>query len=134
MGDHAIWEFNKGQKALAHRRPLAVTTRFWYPAYAWIASMGYESKVSDLFLDETLSTAPVKLCKLNGLGSPSAAPLFLHVLVPNIYGTSSSIYLIVLLRVISNFCFSTYRTNNISRRKNIVFGGCGELTPPEIYK
>jgi len=27
-----------------------------------------------------------------------------------------------------------YRTNNISRRKNIVFGGCGELTPPEIYK
>ena len=28
----------------------------------------------------------------------------------------------------------TYRTNNISRRKNIVFGGCGELTPPEIYK
>jgi hypothetical protein len=26
------------------------------------------------------------------------------------------------------------RTNNISRRKNIVFGGCGELTPPEIYK
>jgi hypothetical protein len=27
-----------------------------------------------------------------------------------------------------------YRTNNISRRKNIVFGGCGELIPPEIYK
>jgi hypothetical protein len=27
-----------------------------------------------------------------------------------------------------------YRTNNISRRKNNVFGGCGELTPPEIYK
>jgi hypothetical protein len=27
---------------------------------------------------------------------------------------------------------SVYRTNNISRRKNIVFGGCGELTPPEI--
>jgi len=27
-----------------------------------------------------------------------------------------------------------YRTNNISCRKNIVFGGCGELTPPEIYK
>jgi len=25
-----------------------------------------------------------------------------------------------------------YRTYNISRRKNIVFGGCGELTPPEI--
>jgi hypothetical protein len=49
----------KGKKALAHRRPLAVTTRLWYPAYAWIASMGYESKVSDLFL-ETLSTAPEK--------------------------------------------------------------------------
>jgi hypothetical protein len=49
----------KGKKALAHRRPLAVTTRLWYSAYAWIASMGYESKVSDLFL-ETLSTAPGK--------------------------------------------------------------------------
>jgi hypothetical protein len=32
----------KGKKALAHRRPLAVTTRLWYPAYAWIASMGYD--------------------------------------------------------------------------------------------
>jgi hypothetical protein len=58
----------KGKKALAHHRSLAVTTRLWYPAYAWIASMGYdglqicmgyESKVSDLFL-ETLSTAPEK--------------------------------------------------------------------------
>ena len=32
------------------------------------------------------------------------------------------------------FSFSVYRTNKISRRKNIVFGGCGELTPPGIYK
>ena len=42
IGDHAIWNSLKGKKALAHRRPLAVTTRLWYPAYAWIASMGYD--------------------------------------------------------------------------------------------
>ena len=30
-----------------------------------------------------------------------------HVSVPNIYGTSSSIYLIIFLKVIQRFCFST---------------------------
>ena len=31
IGDHAIWEsFMKGKKALAHHRPLAVTTRLCY--------------------------------------------------------------------------------------------------------
>jgi len=58
-GDHAVWEFNEGQESIAHHRALAVMTRLRYQQLKHGLCMGYESKVSEQFL-ETSGTAPEK--------------------------------------------------------------------------
>jgi hypothetical protein len=45
------------------------------------------------------------VCVKTGIIFKMRNTLFFHVSVPNIYGTSSSIYLIIFLKVISKVCF-----------------------------
>jgi hypothetical protein len=50
-----------------------------------------------------------RVCSLceNGVIFKMRSTSFFYVSVPNIYGTSSSTYLIIFLKVISKVCFST---------------------------
>jgi len=47
------------------------------------------------------------ICVKTGIIFKMRNTLFFHVSVPNIYGTSSSTYLKIFLKVISKVCFST---------------------------
>jgi hypothetical protein len=61
------------------------------------------------------------ICVKTGITFKMRNTLFFHVLVPNIYGTSSAIYLIIFLKVISKVLFFN-RT-----QKFAIFSAAGDL-------